>query len=109
MGRRLTCQTNVGCAEECTQPETYALGADSKESNHMKQVGVRVTAVLVFAGGFFVGHTTGLDRGAAEIAGTQVPISLSCEEDEVIWFTADSGTDALGCVHFETVAEYADR
>jgi hypothetical protein len=35
----------------------------------------------------------------AEIAGTRVP-PVSCQEDEVIWWT---GPDTLGCVHFEEV------
>ncbi len=74
----------------------------------MTQVGVLVTAALVFAGGFFAGHTTGLGRGAPDIAGTQVPVNLSCEEDETIWFTGQ-GPDIIGCVHFETVAEYANQ
>ncbi len=39
----------------------------------------------------------GLDQ--ATIGGTNVP-TVQCAEDEVIWWT---GTDTLGCVHFEEV------
>lgn len=69
----------------------------------MPKVGVGLLAVVVFAGGFFAGHLTGLDRGAAEIAGTQVPVNLSCEEDEVIGFFGIP--DTLDCVHIESVVK----
>ena len=59
-----------------------------------------VGGFLAIGGGFMAGHAFGLERGAPDIAGTKVPISLSCQEDETIFWT---GIDTLGCVHADSI------